>query len=119
MCDNKLMEFVVINLKEFSPTVELAIVNLEIELELAKQSFSKGVKIIHGYGSHGKGGAIRLAVKNYLSMAKRKKTIKEIISGSEWSLQNEKALSLIYDCPSCTNDEDLNKGNVGITVIVL
>ncbi|MDD4815965.1 MAG: hypothetical protein PHQ62_02390 [Clostridia bacterium] len=113
------MEFVVINLKEFSPTVELAIANLEIQLDLAKHTFTKGMKIIHGYGSHGKGGAIRLAVKKYLLTAKQRKIIKEIISGSEWSLQNQKTLSLAYNCPSCTNDEDLSKGNMGITVIVL
>lgn len=113
------MEFITINLKEFSPTVEQAIANLEIQLNLAKQSFTKGIKIIHGYGSHGKGGAIFIAVKKYLNIAKQKNVIKEIISGVEWSLQNEKALSLIYACPSSTSDEDLNKSNVGITVVML
>lgn len=113
------MEFITINLKEFLPTVELAIANLEIQIDIAKQSFTKGIKVIHGYGSHGKGGAICSAVKKYLIMAKRKKIIKDIISGSEWSLQNEKSLSLIFSCPSCSNDEDLNKGNVGITIIML
>ena len=68
------MEFKVVNLKEFNPSVEIALANLDIELELGKKSNLKAIKFIHGYGSHGTGGGICLAVRPHLiNLAKNKK----------------------------------------------
>lgn len=68
------MKLLVINLKENMPTVELAIANLEIELDFARQNNISAIKLIHGYGSHGSGGAIFNAVKAHLNkLLKQKK----------------------------------------------
>ena len=113
------MEYSVINLKEDLPTVELALANLEIHLELMKKAGGKVVKVIHGYGSHGVGGAICNAVRKYLFQEKRKRNIKDVILGDEWDISSSKTQSVLKMCPDASTDEDLNHRNTGITVIVL
>ena len=113
------MEFKVVNLKEFNPTVEMAIANLDIELELSKKSNIKAIKFIHGYGSHGQGGAICIAVRRHLINLMKNKKIKFYITGSEWTLEDERAREIIYACPSSPPDEDLGNFNPGITIVCL
>jgi len=55
-----------LNLKEDMPTVPVAMARLERELALANSSRIAVVKIIHGYGSTGRGGDIRVAVQKAL-----------------------------------------------------
>ena len=113
------MEFSVINIKEDSPTVELALANLEIHIELMKKAGGKVVKIIHGYGSHGVGGAICNAVRKYCFDKKNKNKIKDVILGDEWDISSKKTQDILKMCPSYYGDEDLNHHNCGITIIVL
>lgn len=112
------MKTAVINLKENNATVELALANLEIEIEIAVKCKKTALKIIHGYGSHGTGGAIFLAVRKYLKKLLTKNVISEILTGSQWTLQNETAMKLIYQSPEWATDEDLNHANPGITMII-
>ena len=55
----------VINLEEGLPRVENAIFKLKLELSTLKRSGVKNVKIIHGYGSGGSGGAIYMGLSGY------------------------------------------------------
>lgn len=112
------MKTAIINLKEHSPTVELALANLETEIEIAIKCKESALKIIHGYGSHGTGGAIFLAIKKYLITLLRKNVISDILTGSQWTLQNEKVMKLLYTSPEWATDEDLNHSNPGITIII-
>lgn len=107
-----------INLKENNATVEQALANLEIEIEIAMQFKIPALKIIHGYGSHGTGGAIFLAVKKHINFLLAKKRISDIIAGNEWTIETEKARKLLYLSPEWATDEDLNHANPGITIIV-
>lgn len=114
------MEFLVINLKEYSPPLEVAMANLEIEIESSKKSkIVKGIKIIHGYGSHGIGGKIKLEVKKYLKKLKAKKIISDVIDGIDWNIGYRQTFDFLINCPSASSDIDLNKGNLGITILVL
>jgi hypothetical protein len=113
------MKLLVINLKENMPTVELAIANLEIELDFARQNNISAIKLIHGYGSHGSGGAIFNAVKAHLNKLLKQKKISDIIHGNQWRLENEKARILLYNNPEWANDEDFNHNNPGITIVIL
>ena len=47
------------NIKENLPTVDEALAALRNELMSARHQGIKVVKIVHGYGSSGKGGAIK------------------------------------------------------------
>lgn len=112
-------DFQVINLKEFNQTEFQAIKELEIFIDLCKKADVKAIKIIHGYGSHGRGGAIQKAVLNFARSQLKLKKIKMFLLGNEWTIASEKALKVIYAAKSCYNDEDLNKLNPGITIILL
>lgn len=113
------MEFYTFNLKENNPTVEIAIANLEIEIERGQKYGVKAIKFIHGYGSHGVGGTIRMAVKQYLKSALKTRKIKGVISGLEWTIACDKTFNLLEICPESAYDCDLNSGNLGITIVVL
>ncbi|MDD2227678.1 MAG: hypothetical protein PHH71_03800 [Clostridia bacterium] len=113
------MSLQILNLKEHMPTVDIALANLETEIEIAKKFNCRAIKIIHGYGSHGSGGAICIAVKRFLNRLKSQNKICEIIDGSQWTFQNDKVGKFIYSNPDWTMDEDFNRNNPGITVILL
>lgn len=112
-------DFQTINLKEFNQTEFQAIKELEIFLDLCKKAQVKAVKVIHGYGSHGVGGIISKAVLNYAKRLEKHKKIKFFITGNEWNMVHEKALTIIYGCKDSYGDEDLNKSNPGITILYL
>ena len=113
------MEMFTVNLKQDSPSVELAIANMEIEIEIAKKCGIGIIKFIHGYGSHGVGGAIMIAVRNRLRDLKKQKQIKDYFSGEEWDISNAKRFELISSVSNLYGDEDLNHTNPGITFVVI
>lgn len=110
---------VVVNIKENSPTVEEAVANFLIALEDAKMQNIKVLKVIHGYGSHGVGGAILRSLKTMLPALKRKKQIKDYFSGATFNIANEKVFKLITTVPELALDEDLSTQNIGVTFIVI
>ena len=55
-----------VTLKSDRPTVHEALERLDRELTLARNAKTSCLKIIHGYGSTGAGGDIRIAVQKRL-----------------------------------------------------
>lgn len=108
-----------INLKEFSPTVDYALAVVEIEIERAKFDGTVAIKVLHGYGSHGKGGAILSALRKRLRSLKKGGIIKDFFSGDKWNIFDKDTLSALNRDKSIYGDEDLNKSNPGITIIIL
>ncbi len=106
-----------LNLKENGASVEYALAVLEIEVEGAKKSGDVAIKVLHGYGSHGRGGAILIAVRRQLRIWKKSGFIKDFFGGDEWDIFNKKTLNILQSDKSIYNDEDLNKANPGITII--
>ena len=58
-----------LNLEQGRPSVDQALGWLEAELEAARKMNTPLMKLIHGYGSSGKGGRIRTASRKYLLAA--------------------------------------------------
>lgn len=106
----------IINLEEGFPTVEQARQKMVRELDVARRSGVKGVKLIHGYGSSGTGGEIRLAVGRALQEMKRHGSVACVIYGEDWSVSNADAWALIKLHPALKQDFDLNRKNRGITI---
>ena len=77
------------------------------------------VKIIHGYGSTGKGGRIRVETRRYLAEQKRKGLIRDFIPGEDFSIFNEATRNAFALCGDLRRDDDLERYNNGITVVVL
>ena len=64
-----------INIKDDHPPIDVAIARAIREIECSALQKDDFLKIIHGYGSHGKGGVIKEAIKHYLPELKKKKII--------------------------------------------
>lgn len=109
----------VVNLEEGMPTVERARLRLQHELAKARKQSCQAVKIIHGYGSSGAGGALRLELQKELRLAARQGTIRALIPGEEWRVSSEAAWDLLQKYPEWKQDSDLGRNNLGISIVVL
>lgn len=110
---------VVVNLERGMPTVQSAMSQLSQSLASARARRTSTVKFIHGYGSSGKGGAIRSAVQRELAVRKQNGQIKDFVIGEEFSPFYEKGRRVIDLQPELRKDEDYGRTNHGITIVIL
>ncbi|NCB73574.1 MAG: hypothetical protein EOM51_02350 [Clostridia bacterium] len=108
-----------VNIKEDLPTASDAIKRVTYNLHSAKSLGFSAVKIIHGYGSTGKGGKIRTETRRYLQQQKEKHTIKEYITGEDFSIFNEATRNAFLVCDELRRDRDLDRSNNGVTIVIL
>ena len=101
------------------PLVRDALQRLERELALARQEKTKLLKLIHGYGSTGAGGDIRIAVQKRLLEMAQSSEIHGCIFGENWSQSDEAAWKLLQSRPELKSDSDLGRRNRGITIVLL
>ena len=101
------------------PTVQEALFRLERELHLARDQGKKFLKLIHGYGSTGSGGEIRMAVQKQLQAAKERGEIREFVFGENWAKSDDATWRILGAHPGLKQDRDLGKNNRGITIVVL
>jgi DNA-nicking Smr family endonuclease len=76
----------VLNLKAGMPTVEQAKRRLLESLYAPRGQSGPVVKIIHGYGSSGKGGAIRTAIRELTAQWQREGKVLNVVPGESWSI---------------------------------
>lgn len=109
----------IVNLEEGMPTAAQALLRLERGLSLARQERAGLVKLIHGYGSTGVGGVLREEVQAELMRLKRNGQIRGYIPGEEFRASNAEAWALVQSHRPLRDDHDFNRGNRGITLVVL
>ena len=109
----------VINLEDGMPSVEQARALLNSELSVARAGGVKILKIIHGYGSSGVGGDLRIGLQATLRQMAERREIRACIYGENWRKADERAWALLKQFPELKEDHDLGKGNRGITLVVL
>lgn len=109
----------IINLELGMPSVEQATHRLAGELIRARAQGAKTVKIIHGYGSSGVGGKLRVGVRAALAERKRRGDIKETVAGEDWSIFDAGARRILDAYPDLNRDRDFERGNAGITIVLL
>jgi predicted nucleotidyltransferase len=109
----------IVNLEESMPTVDRARLLLEHELQTARQQGYKAIKIIHGYGSSGVGGALRAGLQATLRRAAHDGDIAAVIYGENWRVSDESSWELLKRYPEWKVDSDLGRGNKGISIVVL
>ncbi|HMM20453.1 MAG TPA: Smr/MutS family protein [Selenomonadales bacterium] len=112
-------KMIIINLEHGMPTVEQANRRLAGELIRARAQGAKVVKIIHGYGSSGVGGKLKIGVQAALSDRKKRGEIREAVPGEYWSIFDERARRVLEAHPDLNRDRDFERGNAGITIILL
>jgi hypothetical protein len=108
-----------VNLKADMPQVHEALQRLDREIAIARQEGHKLLKLIHGYGSTGAGGDIRIAVQKRLHEMKQNGQIRGSIFGEVWSKSDDKSWSLLQAQPELKSDPDLGHRNRGITIVLL
>ena len=89
------------------------------ELALARQQRCTVLKLIHGYGSTGAGGDIRIAVQRRLYEMAQNGQIRACIYGENWSKSNEEAWKLLQQHSDLNHDSDVGRGNRGVTIVLL
>ena len=109
---------ITLNLEKGRPTVEQARKRLIDWLKQHAREKHTAVKLIHGYGSTGTGGAICNGIRKSLKYRKKEGLIKDWIYGENWEIYNQKTIEFLDKDPSLRKDSDLNRKNYGITIII-
>jgi hypothetical protein len=110
---------VIVNLKGDRPTVEVARQRLREVIDEARASGVEILKIVHGYGSSGTGGAIRDAVRASLRRRRKEGVVLDIVHGEKWDAFGAGARALLDRFPEFRRDPDLGRSNEGVTIVVL
>ena len=108
-----------LNLEYGMPTVDTALRWLESELSAARKMGRPALKLIHGYGSSGKGGKIRTACRKYLREQIDAGRVRLVIRGEDFSIFSEETRRGFVLCGQLRQDRDLDRENRGVTFILL
>ena len=108
-----------INLEEGMPSSDEAILRMRTLLEAARVDRVGVAKLIHGYGSTGRGGRIRVAVLSELRFMKSRRLIRDYVPGEDFGPFSEAARDLVTRRPALARDRDYGRCNRGVTVVVL
>lgn len=108
-----------VNLEDGKPTCELAIRRLTFHVNSKKELGYLAVKIIHGYGSSGTGGRIRVKAREYLASLKRRGVIRDFVPGESFSIFDASTRKILDAVPEVRADRDLERHNNGVTIILL
>jgi len=100
------------------PSVQEALQRLDREIVLARQGRVALLKIVHGYGSTGEGGDIRIAVQKRLRELAEAGQICGCIFGENWSKSDDLTWQLLQKESALKGDPDLGRRNRGVTVVV-
>jgi hypothetical protein len=106
-----------VNLEAGFPTAAETRRRVTTELEVATRSGIAVLKLIHGYGSTGKGGKLRRAVRAELTQIRAERRIGRVVFGEAWSIFDEDSRALLERYPDLRRDVDLERANAGITLV--
>lgn len=108
-----------VNLEQGMPTAQAALNQLALELRRTRSLGCTALKIIHGYGSTGKGGKIRVQARARLERMKKAGQLRDYIPGEEFSIFHSATLAAFRRCGALRKDPDLERHNNGVTIILL
>ncbi len=113
------MQLITIDIKSDAQTVNQALAEFLVELESFKKGGFKVMKVIHGYGSHGVGGAIRTAFLKKCEELKRRKIIEDYVCCDKWNAQSVVRKIAINYCPDLLADRELLSINPGCSIVII
>lgn len=109
----------IINLEDGRPKVEEARLRMQRELQVAREQGYAAVKLIHGYGSSGVGGSLRIELQKELQRLAGAGGVRSFVTGEDWRISDEKTWELLRRYPEWKQDSDLGKANKGISIVLL
>jgi len=87
------------------------------EIRRARSEGVRVLKVIHGYGSSGRGGALCAGLRKSLSLRRKEGLIRDFIPGEEFSIFQQRTLELLAAVPVLRGDADLENVNEGVTLV--
>lgn len=106
-----------INLEENFPSADEALDMLKNRISASRKLRTKILVIVHGYGSSGIGGKIRIKVRSWLKVQEKNHKIKTFIFGEDYNMMNEQAREINKKYKDL--QEYYGKYNHGITIVIL
>jgi hypothetical protein len=108
-----------LNLKEGMPTVDQARRVFADALRSARRDGVSAMILIHGYGSQGVGGKIRIGIQSSLRQRQKEGLIRAFVPGETWAYGDPTSEWMIEQCPELDYDPDLGSGNPGMSVVLI
>jgi hypothetical protein len=108
-----------VNLKGDQPTLDEARARLDAEISRAKSAGLVVIKVVHGYGSSGRGGTLRAGLRGSLDRRVREGRIRGWIAGEDWEIFNPRAIDVLAMAPGADRDPDLGRHNAGVSILIL
>jgi hypothetical protein len=105
------------NLEFGLPSAEQALERLERALREARSCGAKVIRLIHGYGSTGRGGKIRDAVRRELGRKLARCEIRAAVHGENYSSATNSGRELLSRFKELKNTERSDSSNPGLTII--
>jgi hypothetical protein len=108
-----------VNLKSDLPAAQVAEERLLKEIRASSRAGHKVLKVIHGYGSTGVGGALKQRVHKVCETLIIQDTIAFYVPGEDFDRRNARGKKLLERVPELKKDPDYRRRNAGVTLIVL
>lgn len=108
-----------INLEAGRPLLEQAMARLVDAIDDARRNKVQVLTLIHGYGSSGKGGVIRIESRKTLDFMKAKGQINDYLPGEDFNKRLAPAKNVLRRYPALLTHLYLGKANKGITLVIL
>lgn len=108
-----------VRIKEGRPTVDEALDTLERRLAACRSRGVRIVRIVHGYGSSGRGGDIRNAVRLRLAAHRKHGTIRAVLPGEDYSELTPEGRAFRSTHPELASAYRTDRKNPGITFVTL
>tara|TARA_B100001123_G_C15285872_1_gene1015610 strand:+ start:915 stop:1340 length:426 start_codon:yes stop_codon:yes gene_type:complete len=100
-----------VNLESGHPIVDVALRRFDVAFQQARAKSSKYLALIHGYGSSGRGGAIKTAIVEHLQVLRNRNVVGSILPGETLTRRHWIFRKTDLDQSFC--------GNKGVTILVL
>lgn len=113
------MKIKTINIKQDFPPADVAVAYMEMEIESLKNTEVLALKVVHGYGSHGKGGEIKKQVHLKLKELKKFGKIRDYIPAEQFGYFARQDQYIRQHVSDLLIDIDLKNYNSGITIVLL
>jgi hypothetical protein len=107
-----------VNIENGMPSPQEAMTILNNCIYAERAAGTKLLKIIHGYGSTGKGGTIRKVCRQKLMEYRRRWIITGICCGEDLTPFSEEGRRFAEKCPEIRKDSDWGMGNPGVTIVM-
>jgi len=108
----------IVNLEQGRPTVEMALKRLSFELVQAKAGNIRILTLIHGYGSSGKGGIIRVECRKMLDHLLLQKKLNSSIPGEDFNKRSGAGKALLRRFPQLEQSCGSDFNNPGVTIVI-